>query len=211
MAQMTVKCPSCERPFQIDDGWAEATCPHCGAVAELEIGEDRDREDTGNIDFDYVPDSLKTAPTQARAEPPSVRPPQKPRPSPVRPSSGGAGTAMRLDCSACKGKSTMVPTSVNRMSPVVVLIGWILVVPSILGIAWAVLCFLSVVGAAGSTYSTSSSAAAEMGTTIGAGIGIILSIGVGIASLVGGLLGYLLIMEKKVWRCSVCGFVLDRA
>ncbi len=82
------------------------------------------------------------------------------------------------------------------MSPVVVTIGWILCIPSVLGVAFAVLIAL------GSLLSEST-----LETTIGLGVAVFF----GILSLVAGLIGYLLIMKKKVFRCTYCGYIIDRA
>ena len=45
-----------------------------------------------------------------------------------------------------------------------------------------------------------------------AGTGLAMGIAVffGIASLIGGTVGYVLIMKKAVFRCGQCGFILDR-
>ena len=48
-------------------------------------------------------------------------------------------------------------------------------------------------------------AASEAGTTIGVDIAAGFSIFVVVASLVGGLLGWLLIMKKSVLQCDNCG------
>ncbi|MCX5782594.1 MAG: zinc ribbon domain-containing protein [Elusimicrobia bacterium] len=110
-----------------------------------------------------------------------------------------------IDCQACKQEKVMLPTKISRMSPVVVAIGWILTVPSILGIFFAILVFISTmqVSVASGTAST--------GTNVATGIGVIVAVVIGIISLVIGLLGYILIMKKKVYKCSACGYVLDRA
>lgn len=105
---------------------------------------------------------------------------------------------IQLDCSACKQTQSMIPTEISRMSPVVVTIGWILCIPSLLGVALAVLIAM-----------TSLSAASQ--TALGATLGLGMAFFFGIPSLVGGLIGYLLIMKKKVFRCTSCGFILDRA
>ncbi|MCD8554124.1 MAG: hypothetical protein LRY47_09390 [Seleniivibrio sp.] len=53
---------------------------------------------------------------------------------------------------------------------------------------------------------TSQSDAEIVGATIGAGIAIF----IGMSSLVGGLIGWLLIAKKKVFKCNSCGFILNR-
>jgi len=116
-----------------------------------------------------------------------------------------------LDCGACKKEKAMVATKVSKMSPIVIFIGWILTIPSIFGVLLAVLLFFSSISA-GSTVSSQAASAAEVtGAAIGTGLGIGVSVFIGVTSLIGGLLGYLLIMKKKVYKCGVCGFILDRA
>ncbi len=106
-------------------------------------------------------------------------------------------TTINLNCKACDGVKTMIGTEINRFSSVVVIIGWIIAIPSILGILFSL---LSVV-----VYLSSSS------DTLALGLGVGLSIILGILSLISGLLGYILIMKKKVYKCNVCGFIIDRA
>lgn len=47
--------------------------------------------------------------------------------------------------------------------------------------------------------------AGETGTQIGVGLGAMAGIGIALSSLVGGLIGWLLIMKKKVLMCTDCG------
>jgi tetrahydromethanopterin S-methyltransferase subunit G len=53
--------------------------------------------------------------------------------------------------------------------------------------------------------------AQQAGQAIGSGIGFLFSVIVGIFSLVGGLLGWLLLLNRNVYKCLRCGFILDRA
>lgn len=102
----------------------------------------------------------------------------------------------------------MRPMEISKMSPVVILIGWLIVIPSILGVLFAGFIFLSGFLAAGSATPTSDAEAT------GAGLAVLFTSGssicVGVSSLMGGLVGYLLIMKKKVWKCSECGYHIDR-
>lgn len=119
-----------------------------------------------------------------------------------------------LDCSACHGKGSMDPTSVGRFSPAVQAIGIILLMPSfatiILG-ASCVMCSPSMIDADRLQRLPHESVAAE---TVAQGLAGVLSCGTGtlivITGLVGGLLGWILVMRRKVWRCRQCGFILDR-
>jgi hypothetical protein len=53
--------------------------------------------------------------------------------------------------------------------------------------------------------------AAAKGAAVGTGISITIALLIAAVSLVAGLIGWLLIMKKKVFRCEVCGFIMDRA
>jgi len=109
----------------------------------------------------------------------------------------------------CRTQASMAQTSVPRFSGPVRLIGGILLIPTFLGFAFAGLLMLSTfMAAAGSPHTNSDAAAA--GQVIGFGIGFIFAVIVGIVSLVGGLLGWLLLMNRKVYKCSRCAFVVDR-
>jgi hypothetical protein len=79
------------------------------------------------------------------------------------------------------------------MSGVVVLIGYILLIPSVLGVLFSVFGFIRMMTLTGDTVSTAG--------TLASGIFILF----GIASLVGGLLGWLLVMKKDILQCSHCG------
>ena len=158
-----------------------------------------------------------------------------------------------IKCKTCDS-GTLVRRKKYRMSGVVVLIGYILVIASIIGI------LVGVIGIVGSGSAGTSSkqasrtrveselraanvpvtviaklkdnrntlgvsdtarlngtqraairsasltlAASDAGTTIGVGIAAGFSVFVVVASLVGGLLGWLLIMKKSVLQCDNCG------
>lgn len=109
----------------------------------------------------------------------------------------------KLNCSACGGHQTMTAQQVSKMSPVVQLIGWIIAIPSILGVVCALgLFLLGIVGAA-----TADDAAVGGAAVFASGS---TAVCIGISSLVSGLIGYLLIMKKKVWKCTQCGYHIDR-
>ena len=112
---------------------------------------------------------------------------------------------IKLNCNACNSQRSMSATKVRRLSKIVVVIGWILTIPSILGLLLAILVFI------GGIYFTSSTID-NFGETIPIIDFIIYgsSLYIGVSSLVGGLIGYLLIMKKKVYKCSMCGFIIDR-
>jgi len=90
-----------------------------------------------------------------------------------------------------------------RMSGPVVAIGYILLVPSILGVALSLFMFMSVAGSTGSA-SPGSDASAAIAGGIASGIIIV----IGVIAFVFGLLGWLLVMKRKVLRCATCGAVV---
>jgi hypothetical protein len=117
---------------------------------------------------------------------------------------------LKLDCSACKTPAAMMPAKVAKFSSVVRVIGVILLVPSFLGIGFALLVFAATIMTS-VQMSGSQNEAQQTGQAIGFGIGFVFSLIVGISSLVGGLLGWLLLLNRKVYKCVRCGFILDRA
>ncbi|MGE0713363.1 MAG: hypothetical protein AB7N76_35830 [Planctomycetota bacterium] len=160
-----------------------------------------------------------------------------------------------ITCKTCDA-GTMQPTKKYRMSGAVVLIGYILLIPSVLGMAFAAMLFFATGKAGGETFAkikADARAALEAkgvpaaivarvvenqpltpqekealpadqrrevdtqilsiaGGMTGAGAGTVLaggsSICMGISAFVGGLLGWLLVMKKKVLQCMSCGAVV---
>ena len=158
-----------------------------------------------------------------------------------------------IRCKTCDS-GTLIRRKTYRMSSVVVLIGYIIVIPSILGILFGVIGLVGS-GSAGSTGMQDTRArvtsdlraanvpaavitklnsnadglavsdtarlsgrqrtairdahltlvASDAGTAIGTGILAGFSLFIMIGSLVGGLLGWLLIMKKSVLQCDRCG------
>lgn len=102
--------------------------------------------------------------------------------------------AVKLDCKNCNGKQSMYKAEIDRFSPVVVIIGWIIVTPSLLGIFVSTIMLFS--GMNGDSFT---------------GIRVTISLAFGVFSLLSGLLGYILIMKKKVYKCNICGSTIDRA
>jgi hypothetical protein len=117
---------------------------------------------------------------------------------------------LQLDCNACKTAKSMTATRVARFSGIVRTIGGILLVPSFLGLGFALLMFLSTIMVS-SSMPQAHSEAERAGSAIGFGIGFVFSVTVGVISLVGGLLGWLLLQNRNVWKCVRCGYILDRA
>ena len=83
-----------------------------------------------------------------------------------------------------------------RMSTPVVAIGYILLVPSVLGV---IMCVLSILGLAGTSNSNNSGASA-----MASGILIF----VALVAFVSGLLGWLFVMKKKILSCTHCSAVV---
>lgn len=161
-----------------------------------------------------------------------------------------------IKCKTCD-VGTMVRQKKYRMSGIVVAIGYILVIPSVLGMLFGVVGLIGsgMAGSGGMQGSRTRAqsdlraanvpaaviaklttnhqalvasdtahlpsrqraairevsltlAASDAGTAVGAGLAAGFSIFVIIASLVSGLLGYLLIMKKSVLQCDRCGAVV---
>ena len=155
-------------------------------------------------------------------------------------------------CKVCE-RGVLVPKKIYRMSGPVVVVGYILLIPSILGMSFSFLVFFGVIIAGGSEASRARSEAitemrhadvpepiisavienpdldttalmdrvsmyqlswiddaqkklrsantqAGLGAMFGGGLALV----IGIACFVGGLLGWLLVMKKRVLQCSVC-------
>ncbi len=119
--------------------------------------------------------------------------------------------AISLDCSACKTTRSMKATSIARFNAILRLIGVVIVLPSLLGMFLSCQACVGVSEVVNSQLTADASTGAALGTTIGAGIGYGFSLVLGAASLVGGLVGWILLMKRKVYRCARCGFILDRA
>lgn len=102
----------------------------------------------------------------------------------------------RLDCNACKSRLSMVPGHQARFGGLIQLIGLLIAIPSALGALFGLMAFFS---------------AASTGTGAGAGVGIVLGGGIAIPSLIGGVVGWLLLSTRSVWKCERCSFLLDRA
>ena len=105
---------------------------------------------------------------------------------------------MMLDCSACKTVSAMKATTTPKFNQIIRLIGYFIVAPSVFGMIVAVIMLISTGSATSEVMSTAQTDAEAAGAAIGATIGIGASLFVGISSLIGGLIGWLLLMKKKV-------------
>lgn len=97
----------------------------------------------------------------------------------------------RLQCQVC-GQGRLIRRKVYRLSGPVVVIGYIFLIPSFIGI------YLS----ASALDSASNNNHSDV---IVPGLAIIF----GIASFVSGIFGWLLVMKKKILQCSACGAVVS--
>ncbi len=109
----------------------------------------------------------------------------------------------------CKVCDTGVLHNIKRyrMSGVVVVIGYLLLVPSVLGIVSTVLFQIAIVvgSVLGSSETKGSTAYATLMPNAAVGI---FSMVLGFSFLVAGLLGWLLVMKKKILQCNYCGAVV---
>ena|ERR1035437_2274447 len=101
-----------------------------------------------------------------------------------------------IKCKVCDA-GTLVQTKKYRMSGPVVFIGYILLIPSVIGM---VVCGFFII--------------MDLSMVRSSDIGMVTNIVyllIGAAFFVGGLLGWLLIMKKKVLQCNVCSAVVNLA
>ena len=105
----------------------------------------------------------------------------------------------------------MTATNVARFGGIIRVIGYLIVIPSLLGVAFAGLMCASTANVTNELMAEAVTAAERSGTVIGAGISYGVSLVIGASSLVGGLVGWLLLLKHKVYRCERCGFLLERA
>lgn len=117
--------------------------------------------------------------------------------------------SLALDCQACRSARSMLATKIAKFSAIVRVIGVILVIPSLLGLGFSALMFVSFI-ISSSTIPSARTDAEQVGQAIGSGVVIIVIVAVAAGSLVSGLLGWLLLSTRKVFKCGRCGFVLDR-
>lgn len=113
---------------------------------------------------------------------------------------------LKLDCGACKASEAMEATQVSRFPGFIRFIGYLIVTPSVIGILFGVLTLVSTGLVANDAPQFGQGDVGMAGTAIGVG----LSLFIGLSSLIGGLIGWLLLMKKKVFRCVECGYILDR-
>ncbi|MGA3371297.1 MAG: hypothetical protein ABSC48_05995 [Terracidiphilus sp.] len=108
-------------------------------------------------------------------------------------------------CKICD-RGTLMPRKIHRLSGPAVAIGYILLIPSILGMAaCAILLVIGLLaGFAGAAHGSAFA-------TAFAGVATIALVYIGIFCFVSGLLGWLLIMKKHILQCVYCGAIVDAA
>jgi hypothetical protein len=104
---------------------------------------------------------------------------------------------IEVRCKVCE-KGNLDRRKKFRMSGPVVAIGYIFLVPSILGVMISAFMFISTAALHPSNSADPGTSAAVTGIAGG------IAIAFGIASFVGGLIGWLLVMKKQVLECNVC-------
>jgi hypothetical protein len=105
-----------------------------------------------------------------------------------------------IRCKVCD-RGELELKDLNRMSGPVVLIGVILLIPSLIGMVLSAIAFFSLLAEAQQDF-------AKSGASGVSGI-VWITVAVGIACFVGGLLGWLLVMRKRVLQCSYCSAVIN--
>lgn len=116
----------------------------------------------------------------------------------------------QIDCQACRTPGAMTATKIPRFSGVVRVIGVIILIPSFIGMGAAGLFLLSTI-VTGVNMPAAKSEAEQTGQAVAFGIMGFMALIVAGAALVSGLVGWLLLLNKKVFRCNRCGFVMNRA
>ena len=111
-----------------------------------------------------------------------------------RPLNIKTSTEIRLDCQACKSSQSMRKAQIPRFTGLLRFIGFLIALPSALGVIFAVMTFVGTIGGGGGV----------------AVMGVGISMFIGLSSLVGGLIGWFLLMKKKVFKCVNCGYVMER-
>lgn len=139
-----------------------------------------------------------------------LSPQDQDRPSPLPDPHG----QIILDCRACNSQKTMIKDKVPRFNGVVRAIGVIILIPSFIGVGISLLGLFATCSASHEVMQTAemaNSSAYSAGAAIGAAISGGFFLFIGASSFVGGLLGWLLLLTRKVFRCTVCGHIIDRA
>jgi hypothetical protein len=107
-----------------------------------------------------------------------------------------------ITCKVCD-RGTLARKNPYRLARGPVFIGYLLLIPSAIGLCIAI-CFAFLILTVSSDPSHNPEARAIVGTV---GIGVVAA--GAIATVIGSLLGELLIMKKRVLQCSTCGATIS--
>lgn len=111
----------------------------------------------------------------------------------------------RIVCRVCSQPGGVSAAKIHRFSGPAVIIGYIFLVPSILGILFGVFVGIASVVSASSAAATATSDAGMAGASLGMTMGLFMAGFVMLVSFVGGLIGWILVMKRNVLRCRICG------
>lgn len=189
-------CKKCGYERQKVERVPESECPNCGAIyTKVEARLKREAEELLRQEK-QIENDRQAATTQYKQGGKKE----------VKVAASFKRENIQLDCSACKSKASMEATKIPKFNTILRIIGFIIVIPSVLGIIMAILMFvISVIGPLEGLSKTQSNAEVGMVSIFG------FSLFFGCSSLVGGVIGWFLIAERKVYKCINCGFILDRA
>jgi hypothetical protein len=101
-----------------------------------------------------------------------------------------------IACKTCE-RGVLVPKNIHRLSGPAVVIGYIFLIPSTFAMTlFFVLVLLKLVGPI-------------LGIIVHLGDMVAIAFMVAVPAFIGGLLGWLLVMKKRVLQCSVCGATVN--
>jgi hypothetical protein len=116
-----------------------------------------------------------------------------------KPQSGPASSEWHITCKVCD-RGALLSVKVRRLSGPAVAIGYLLLVPSVIVMAICSATILaSVLGALSGD---------RTGMAVGSAVDAF-STFIGVSAFIGGLLGWLLIMKKRVLKCSFCSATVN--
>jgi len=117
---------------------------------------------------------------------------------------------IQLDCTACKATNSMKATKIPRFNAILRLIGYIIVILSLVGVAISVVMFIAT-GQTTSEMMMTDQPGTAAGAVIGATFGFGFALFFGAVSLMSGIVGWILLIRKKAYKCLRCVFILDWA